>query len=202
MMKKGDRLRVVDRKDGRHYDCKVVKRRNGRVLIHFVGWSKSHEEWLSIGDPRIMQPTGEANTNRARSEDPDTLQVSRVSAEVLIDETHDRLFNSQPSLHTQQILSTPISPTGNRKRVRDPDSTGSGDMNVRKRGAYADATRTGLVDDSSSPHYSRASARVPALMTDEVEEQRRLSATLLPATLGPPEANVSSAESGGEMDGG
>ena len=89
---------MVDRKDGKLYDCKVVKRRNGRVLIHFVGWSKSHDEWLSIGDSRIKPPPSNASPTRAQSEDPESLHVSRISAEVLIDETHDRLFSSQPHL--------------------------------------------------------------------------------------------------------
>ena len=195
MMRRGDSLRVVDRKDGKLYDCKVVKRRNGRVLIHFVGWSKSHDEWLSIGDSRIKPPPSNASPTRAQSEDPESLHVSRISAEVLIDETHDRLFSSQPSANAQQTLKTPESPIINRKRMRDPNSGGSGG-NVRKRGAYADAARRGMLDESLPLHD------LPAPASSAPEDQQRLPAALPATTLGLPEAIDSSAGSGGGTDGG
>ena len=202
MMRKGDSLSVVDRKDGKLYDCKVVKRRNGRVLVHFIGWSKSHDEWLSIGDSRIKSPPSITNPipTRAHSEDPDSLHVSRVSAEVVIDEAHDRLFSSQPPTHAQQMLRTPESSLTNRKRRRDPNSGGSSG-NDRKRGAYADAARRGLMEGSLSPvHLPAPPSSAP--MGDGTEQQRRPPATQPATTLDPPEAIGSSAGSGGVTDGG
>ena len=200
MLRKNDNIKVVDKKDGKLYDCKVVKRRNGRVLIHYIGWAKTYDEWLSINDSRIKQPHACASLSRAHSEDSETLHVSRVSAEILIDETHDKLFSSQPSASTLPTLSTPKSPSNSRKRVRDPDSGGSGG-NLRKRGAYADAAMRGLLENDPSPQH-RQSSTVAASVGGSTEEQQRLPSALPASALEPPEAIVSSAGSGGGADGG
>ena len=52
----GDTLMVKDKKDLKLYECTVIGVKDGRCKIHFKGWKRSHDEWLSMGDERIQLP--------------------------------------------------------------------------------------------------------------------------------------------------
>ena len=45
---KGAILNVRDLKDDNHYKCKVVQVKEGQIKIHYIGWSKNPDQWLSL----------------------------------------------------------------------------------------------------------------------------------------------------------
>ena len=106
-MRLNDKIKVNDKKDGRVYDCKVVKIKANRVRIHFVNWRKTRDEWLDMTDPRIV--SGSAGNSRAISLEPTTSLDSRTSIERQIDELH------------RTICSQPVGDLGNVGRTLSPD---------------------------------------------------------------------------------
>ena len=143
-------MKVTDKKDGKLYECKVLKTSANRVKVHYVGWNRSRDEWLQSDDPRIKLATVKG-PNRASSLEPNARasHSDRTSAEVEIDNLHDRLCSSQPNprdLGEQQTSERAKS----RKRNRDPDSIPRDEV-PPKRSFFHVEGQPILVDEASSP---------------------------------------------------
>ena len=143
-------MNVTDKKDGKLYECKILKTSANRIRVHYVGWNKSRDEWLKSDDPRIKLTTVRG-PNRAGSLEPDTRAAhsDRTSTEVEIDNLHDRLCSSQPNprdLGEQQTSEQ----TKSRKRNRDPDSIPRDEV-PPKRSFFHVEGQPILVDEASSP---------------------------------------------------
>ena len=186
-MKQHDRIKVRDKKDGLIYDCKAVRVTVKRVLVHYVGWNKSRDEWLSLDDPRIV--SGSAGGSRAISLEPRVVSPhGRNSAEKQIDELYS-IICSQPVGSATQLPTK--QPAGNkRKRSEEPElnhPTG----NARKRSLVnhhheVDAPSTDLsrpVEEETPPAAAPSSQR---------REQR---SSLPTTTLDPPDASGTTAAS-------
>ena len=50
----GERLSVRDGRDGKVYKTKVSALKPNEVLIHYVGWKPTYDEWLLFDDERIL----------------------------------------------------------------------------------------------------------------------------------------------------
>jgi hypothetical protein len=50
---------VKDKKDFKYYQCVMVQMREDMCKVHFKGWKKSRDEWISFGDDRIHGDPGE-----------------------------------------------------------------------------------------------------------------------------------------------
>ena len=58
----GFELSVLDLRDNRWYDAKVIKLHapddkfpTGRIRIHFKGWSKAQDEWIELSSDRLAK---------------------------------------------------------------------------------------------------------------------------------------------------
>ena len=150
VLKKGTTVKVTDKKDGKLYECKVLKTSANRIKVHYVGWNRSRDEWLQSDDPRIKLATVKG-PNRASSLEPNARAThsDRTSAEVEIDNLHDRLCSSQPN--PQDVGEQKTSERAkSRKRNRDPDSIPH-DEAPPKRSFFHIEGRPILVDEASSP---------------------------------------------------
>ena len=157
-LRKGSFVNVVDQKDGKLYRCKVARTNGNRVLVHFVGWNKSHDEWLTMNDPRLRVPS-KSEVNRASSLEPlpITNRGDRTSAEVEIDSLHDRLCSSQPDPRAEPLLNKTSPRNVNKKRGRDPNSLPR-DEAPPKRTIFHLQGRPILRDEATSPSPSAGSA--------------------------------------------
>ena len=184
----GDLIKVRDKKDGRPYECKVVKVTKKRVMVHFKGWNKSRDEWLALDDQRIM--SGSAGSSRAVSLGPRTPPPQgRTSVERQIDELYSTMC-SQPVGHSINLHkpSPPSKPANKRKRSVGPEGN-SPSENARKH-SLVNPTNERSANDGSSLPAEVVHPNVPAsLLPGE-----QLSSLPLP-TLEPLEASGATAAS-------
>ena len=56
-MEIGKNIYDLEKLDKKPYLCKIIDVNvpNERVRVHFVGWSESHDEWLSLNSDRIVE---------------------------------------------------------------------------------------------------------------------------------------------------
>ena len=186
-----DKIKVRDKKDGLIYDCTVVKTRNNQVMVHYIGWKKSRDEWLNSADPRIV--SGSAGSSRTTSLEPESPPpLDRTSTEKEIDELYKSIC-SQPVGHVVEVhsLHQYDQPTNNkRKRSPDPDLTTI--ENNRKRSLITHPNEIeGVVSEDGVSQADRGSPRtVPA--SQLLGDQQLL---LPPTTLCPPDASGTTAAS-------
>ena len=161
-LKKNSIVNVIDKKDGRIYKCKVIKTSNDQVRVHFIGWNKSHDEWIARNDPRItVNPSNVAIRARSMEPFPSGAIGDRTSAEVEIDNLHERLFSSQPdhSLVQKQQVSGHIT----NKRGRDPNSTPRDEAPAKSRRTFFHIQGQPILhDEASSP--------VPRMVDADMEQ--------------------------------
>ena len=50
-------INVIDKKDKKSYPCKIVgaNENENKIKIHFIDWSDSHDEWISLDSKRIVE---------------------------------------------------------------------------------------------------------------------------------------------------
>ena len=48
---------VTDNIDGKKHPCKIVKvnREKNEIMVHFINWKKSYDEWLPMDSSRIHE---------------------------------------------------------------------------------------------------------------------------------------------------
>ena len=57
----GQNINVADEVDNKVRECKItnINREQETVLIHYVGWNKSHDEWIRYDSVRIIESSSE-----------------------------------------------------------------------------------------------------------------------------------------------
>ena len=45
---------VMDREDGKPYQCKILDIRDDLMKIHYHRWNSMYDEWLQLDSPRLV----------------------------------------------------------------------------------------------------------------------------------------------------
>ena len=156
---KGQIVFVVDKADGKPYQCKILIVREDLIKIHYHGWNSKYDEWLQQDSPRLVQ---QDDLVPSLSQSQNVLDDSVVSAETLIDSMAESLLAAEGAGETSGLpadsvsqsirldvgdAAAPFTPSGATterassgddivvgKRKRGDDSPGdTEDVSVRKR---------------------------------------------------------------------
>ena len=79
---------VIDKIDNQRRKCKIVEIDNDRqkILIHFVQWSKNHDEWLDYNSDRIvslLDDDSSENESFSEANSDEDLQMREVIGKLL-----------------------------------------------------------------------------------------------------------------------
>ena len=72
----GNILTIIDNADGKERECKIVQvdEHDAEVRVHYIGWNKDLDEWLSIKSPRIVLENGKADANDSSSKNVNPIE--------------------------------------------------------------------------------------------------------------------------------
>ena len=51
----GDYVAVKELRDSLFYKCKVVQVQKNQIKIHYQGWNKKYDEWVSLDSDRLSR---------------------------------------------------------------------------------------------------------------------------------------------------
>ena len=156
---------MIDGKDGKAYKCIVRRAEEQRVYIHWHGWNRRFDEWISLDDKRLLSRNS-CNGSSLSEEPPldSQNQSTRSADERFIDAMFDSL---QPTPPVESVRSpgaagstNGANPHGGSKRTRDSRSDVSADENTPKRpllntsGSTTDTSISSAGATSSTPLQS------------------------------------------------
>ena len=72
----GNILTIIDNADGKERECKIVQvdEQDAEVRVHYIGWNKNLDEWLSIKSPRIVLENGKTDANDSSSKNVNPIE--------------------------------------------------------------------------------------------------------------------------------
>ena len=139
-LEKGKFVDVIDRRDNKPYQCKIVGIKDDLIKIHYHGWNAKWDEWLQKDSPRLVEGDGsELGVGQSSGDLSDSVE----SAEQLIDSMAQSLLTTGgtscdsmvPLISRDSSVSVPVSGCVDgvlgTKRGKEPDSSDDGEIGSR-----------------------------------------------------------------------